>query len=588
MIMRKILPALSLILLCHVIAWTQPVSEDLPRVTECIALVNIKLVTAPGKSPAVQTVVIRDGLITHIGADIKVPPDAYVIQADSLYAYPAFIDALSHTAIKEESITPPQSGQGRSQRPPVDEEGNPSHEDAGITPFNSVRSTIDAKEKSIADWRAQGFAVAHVVPKGRMIPGKGSILIMSGKNANELIWKENISLYSQWNGAGGNYPTTVIAVMAKWRELYENTSLYLAHMAAYQNASLVSRPVFTQAHEALTPVVKKEMPVFFRAPKIKDISRALALQEDLGIKLVIADAEEAYFLKDHFSKKTTPLVLSLDLPEEKGSDDKKEKETTPASTPSPDSTKTIEGEKKKPNPEVEAFEKRRAESLMAHRAQAATFSNAGIPFSFGTLSVKPGDFSKNMQEMIKQGLTSDAALAALTTKPASLLGIEKQCGSVEVGKMANVLVSNKPLFEKDYAIKYMVVEGNLYEYDVKEKKKPADKVTEDVAAVIKGTWAFTLESPDKKRSGTMEFISEEGEVSGTIEGEDFTPGGGPLDGIVIDGNSVSFTNEIDFEGQRLTLEFDINLQGESFDGTVSVGTFGSFPITGQRTAKPKY
>ena len=577
------------VLLCQMTAWTQPVSDDLPRVTECIALVNIKLVAAPGKSPMTQTVVLRDGLITHMGADIRIPPDAYIIQADSMYAYPAFIDAFSHTGIKEETTTPAQGGQGRSQRPPVDEEGNPSHEDAGITPFTSVRTSIDAKEKSIADWRAQGFAVAHVVPKGRMIPGKGSIIIMSGKNANELIWKENVSLYSQWNGAGGNYPTTVIAMMAKWRELYENTSLYLAHMAAYQNqnANLVSRPIFAQAHEALTPVVKKEMPVFFRAAKVKDISRALALQEDLGMKLVIADAEEAYFLKDHFAKKTTPLVLSLDLPEEKG-DDKDEKDAPPASTPLPDSTKTIEGEKKKPNPEVEAFEKRRAESLMSHRAQAATFSNAGIPFSFGTMSVKPGDFSKNVQAMITQGLPAEAAPAALTTKPASLLGIEKQCGTLEVGKMANIIVSNKELFEKDYAIRYMVVEGSLYEYEAKEKKKPSEKVTEEVAAVIKGTWSFTIEAPDKKRSGTMEFTNEEGAISGSVEGEDFTPGGSSLDGIVIDGNSVSFTNVIDFEGQNLTLEFDINLRGESFDGNVTVGSFGSFPITGQRTAKPKF
>ena len=185
---------------------------------------------------------------------------------------------------------------------------------------------------------------------------------------------------------------------------------------------------------------------------------------------------------------------------------KNEKEAAPASAPSPESTKTIEGEKKKPNPEVEAFEKRRAESLIAHRAQAATFSNAGIPFSFGTLSVKPGDFSKNMQAMIKEGLTTDEALAALTTKPASLLGIEKQCGSIEAGKMANIIISNKPLFEKGYAIRFMVVEGNLYEYEAKEKKKPSEKVTDDVAAVIKGTWSFTIESHDKKRSGTMESL----------------------------------------------------------------------------------
>jgi imidazolonepropionase-like amidohydrolase len=134
MMMKKFLPAFSLLFLYNVMAWAQPVSEDLPRVTECIALVNIKFVPAPGKSPSVQTVIIRDGLVTHTGHDITIPPDAFIIHADSLYAYPAFIDALSHTGIKEESSTPPQGGQGRAQRPPVDEEGNPSHEDAGITP----------------------------------------------------------------------------------------------------------------------------------------------------------------------------------------------------------------------------------------------------------------------------------------------------------------------------------------------------------------------------------------------------------------------------------------------------------------------
>ncbi|MBK9983254.1 MAG: hypothetical protein IPP15_12755 [Saprospiraceae bacterium] len=64
-------------------------------------------------------------------------------------------------------------------------------------------------------------------------------------------------------------------------------------------------------------MVKQEMPVYFRAPKVKDISRALALQKDLGMKMVISDAEEAWYLKDQFKTGTIPLVLSLALPEDK-------------------------------------------------------------------------------------------------------------------------------------------------------------------------------------------------------------------------------------------------------------------------------
>ncbi|HUR31410.1 MAG TPA: hypothetical protein VMZ69_08245, partial [Saprospiraceae bacterium] len=365
-------------------SFAQPVLEDLPKVTSCIALKNVKLVSSPGKEPQTTTLIIRDGLITNVGSNLKIPGDAYLIEADSFYAYPAFIDAFSSIGIKEQEGESPPAGQGggpgnRGPRPAIDPEGNPSLEDAGITPFRSVRSSLDPKDRSIADWRAQGFAIAHVVPKGKMIPGKGALLVLTGKNSDQLIWKEDISMFGQWSGAGGNYPSTVIGIMAKWRELYHNATNNVTHESLYANNPLVSRPNYNQAHEALMPVVKKEIPVYFRAPKVKDISRALALQNDLGMKMVITDAEEAWYLKEKFSTGTPSLVLSLHLPEDKSEskkekEEEKEKKEKPASVPNPDSTKTIAGEKPLADPEKEAFEKRRNESLIEHRAQAATLA----------------------------------------------------------------------------------------------------------------------------------------------------------------------------------------------------------------------
>jgi imidazolonepropionase-like amidohydrolase len=91
------------------------------------------------------------------------------------------------------------------------------------------------------------------------------------------------------------------------------------------------------------------------------------------------------------------------------------------------------------------------------------------------MSGKTNEFSKTMQTMIENGLDKNAALNALTLQPAKLLGIDKYCGSLEAGKMANLLVSNKPLFEKEAAIRYMIVEGNLYEYEIKEKNETLRK-----------------------------------------------------------------------------------------------------------------
>jgi len=592
--LMKLLPALSCFLLFSGSLFAQPVSEDLPKITDCIALVNVKLVSAPGKAPLTSTIVIRDGIITHAGQNINIPADAYRIAADSFFAYPAFIDALSNIGVKEQQETTPAQrprGPGEPpQRRPVDAEGNLPLEDAGITPFLSVRASLEPTEKSIADWRQSGFAISHVVPRGKMIPGKGSILILTGKNLDQLIWKEDVSLFSQWTGVGGNYPSTVIGMMAKWRELYQNASNHVVHQKAYAGASSIPRPEYNHAHTALMPVVNKEIPVFFKAPKVKDISRALALQEDLGMRMVIADAEEAWYLKDHFKSGSTPLILSLRLPEDK-SETKKEKEKEekekPSSVPTPDSLKTIEGEKPAPDPEKEAFEKRRNESLKEHRAQAVILAKAGVPFSFGTLSVKTSDFFKNIRLMMDEGLTADQALAALTTQPARLLGIEKNAGTIEVGKMGNVIVSNKPIFDKDAAIKYMIVEGDLYEYDLKEKKKKDKKSSAAALDVVVGKWEYVIESPDKKRLGTFVFNDDEGEIIGTIEGDEITSGNNELEYVVLDGNHLTFTFDMEINGQMVELEFDLTLNGEIFDGTITVGEMGKFPITGKRISKPQ-
>jgi hypothetical protein len=113
------------------------------------------------------------------------------------------------------------------------------------------------------------------------------------------------------------YPGTIIGVMAKWRELYHNSSQDVTHLAAYNTNAMVSRPPYNQAHEALMPLVKKEETLYFKAQGVKDISRALAMQKDLGMKMVIGDAKEAWYLKNQFKTNGIPLILSLDLPEDK-------------------------------------------------------------------------------------------------------------------------------------------------------------------------------------------------------------------------------------------------------------------------------
>jgi imidazolonepropionase-like amidohydrolase len=534
------------------------------------------VVAGPGKAPVTATVVVRDGIITQVSGT-AIPPDAYHIPADSLYVYPAFIDAFSKTGIKEPEEGQGQGGRGGGNRVAVDEDGNASLEDAGITPFAQARAQFDPKAKSIEDWRGQGFAVAHVVPRGRMLPGMGAIAILTGGSTDEVLWKEDVSQFAQWNGASNTYPNTIIGVMAKWRDLYRNTELAMKHSEAYAASTNVTRPVFNRAHEALMPVVAKQMPVYFRAPGVKDIYRALDLHQELGMKLVLTDAQQAWHLKDQLKTAGMPVVVSLDLPEDKSKEEEKKTEE------SSDSTKTIA-----PDPEKVAFEQRRAESYKEHVSQAGMLANAGIPLAIGTYSGKSGDFFKNVRLMIANGLTADQALAALTTGPASLLGIDKYCGTVENGKMANLLVSTKPVFDEGSAIRYMIVEGRMFEYEVKEKKKKANgPADENTMGMFEGTWAYTIEAPDRERNGTFVFTNNGGGLDGKITGEDFTGGNSDLEGVAVTGHHISFTFPFDMGGQSVSLEFDLKADGDTLSGTVAVGEFGSFKVTARRTDKPK-
>jgi len=599
--MRKLILFLPCLFMAVAAITAQPVEEDLPQITGCIALTNAKVITMAGKEPVVENVILRDGLIVSVGEQAKIPADAYKIAADSLYVYPAFIDAFSYIGIKE---TEQQGGRGgqrgpqNEDKPEMDDEGNSSLEVTGITPFHHVRSTFDPKEKSISDWRAQGFAIAHIVPRGKMIPGQGAIVILEGKDADHMLWKEDVSLFGQWSGAGNLYPSTVIGVMSKWRELYHNASQEVNHLASYNSTAMIARPQYNQAHEALMPLVKKEQTLYFKASGVKDISRALAMQKDLGMKMVIADAKEAWYLKNEFKTNGIPIVLSLDLPEDKdkSKEEAKEgnKEKADASAEAKaskeekkiDSTKVVVKDTVKADPEKEAFEKRRAESLKEHRSQASVLAKENILFSFGTMSGKSSEFSKTMQTLIENGLDKNTALNALTIQPAKLLGIEKYCGTVEQGKMANLIVSNKPIFEKDAAIKYMIVEGNLFEYEIKEKKKSSGKPNDDVVKSLAGTWSYTIETPDQKRQGTFEFTHERDEWNGTIASSEITSGTSKLKDIVVEGNKISFTFDLDMGGQEVELEFDLTVDGETLDGTVTVGEFGTFPVEGSKTSKP--
>jgi len=157
-------------------------------------------------------------------------------------------------------------------------------------------------------------------------------------------------------------------------------------------------------------------------------------------------------------------------------------------------------------------------------------------------------------------------------------------GTVEKGKVANLLVTKKPYFDEKMAVAFMIVDGQVFEYDAKKEKKKKESGDTSMAAKLAGEWRYEMSIPGEAQTGTVTIVNEDGELSGTMTSDQDDEGEViDLDDIALDGNKLSFGIEIN-DGAILAT-FDLTVDEDTFDGTVSVGEFGSFPVKGEKTPK---
>lgn len=464
----------------------QSIDEALQPVSETFAIKNAHIVQKPGQVIKKGTVVMKDGLIIAVGENISIPSDAQVIEGESMYIYAGFIDGLSHIGIPKPKEAPRSRG-AKPKFPP----SNPPNDKAGIQPERQAKDLLDTKDKSIDAWRSKGFTAAHIVPYGQMLPGSGAIILLGGHTTDNFLLQEDVSLFAQLQGARRMYPATIIGVMAKFRELYRQAEQAKQHTANYtNNPAGMKRPQYENILQSFYPVLDNKKPVFFKAETMLEAYRVMALHKDLGFPLVLSDLKEGTEIIEDIKSSNAAVLLSLGLPKDK-EDEKKgkkkpkgEQEDVPIDNPEigKSKAKKTKPEKKKnqknkaeaskevKDPEKIALEKRKQEAVKKANTQAATFAKNGILFGFSMLDAQAKTMKRNIQIMIESGLTADQALAALTTNPAEILGLSKLMGTVEEGKIANLVITDKPYFDEKSNVRYVFVDGKMYEYEVKKKK----------------------------------------------------------------------------------------------------------------------
>ncbi|MFG6413951.1 amidohydrolase family protein [Roseateles sp. DC23W] len=380
------------------------------------ALTGARLVLEPGRVVENGTLVMKDGVIVAAGAGLKPPAGARVWHVPGRTVYAGFIDAASSV------------GQGRAEAPRA----------KGLTPGQRwVRAefrqagALEIRPEDVKTARELGFTAAlSLPPAGAVFRGQSALIsLRDGADVRALVLRADVAQhlaheyqsvdFESGARATPNYPTSLMGSIALQRQTLLNAQWAATPVPTGE------RREFNAGLAALSPALAGRQPVIHDALDEEDLLRIARLRDEFKLNLIAQGTGTEYRKAAQLKALGLPVIVPLAYPAA---------------------------------PEVEQPES--ALDVPLHLLQhwesapsnAAALQAAGVEFAISTQGLKDAgkDFWPRLRQAVQRGLTPEAALAALTTTPARLLG-QPRLGRLTPGQIANVAVASGDLFTSEQA-----------------------------------------------------------------------------------------------------------------------------------------
>jgi hypothetical protein len=501
----------------------------------------------PVSGPPIEnaTVIISRGIITAVGKDAAIPPEAWVIDGKGLTVYPGLIDSFTDVGIPAAA---PSGGEGGGARRPQESARGPQDR-PNSTPWRSAADEASLSDKRIETWRSAGFTTVVSAPKGGFFPGQAAVLNLAGDRAGDLVVKSPVAIPLGLQPSGGflsGFPDSLMGVLSYVHQVWLDTAWSSNAQTLYeQNPRGVQRPRYDRVEATLGQALEDHAVVLIPANSSLQLRRALELAERWEVKSVIYGGQMAYEVAPEIAAKKMDVLVNLKWPEG-------EKDADPDEKPS---LRTLRFRDRAPS-------------------SPAALAKAGVKFAFYSGSITtPKDILKAAKKSIDAGLAPDAALRALTLSPAEIFGVADRLGSIENGKMADLVVTDGDLFEEKTKIKMVFVDGHRFE--IREPEKPKDAPKGDVT----GTWKLSYTTPEGSEGSTADLSMEkDGTITGTITSHRGTAN---IISGYLSGDKISFTINILLDQGATDVIFSGTFDGTSLKGTINVSNLGlSIDFTG--------
>jgi imidazolonepropionase-like amidohydrolase len=395
------------------------------------AIVGAKIFTVSGAVIENGTVVVQNGKITAVGSGVSVPSGAERIEGRGLSVYPGMIDSSTSLGLAE-------IGQGANATVDTAEiavAGNNANAKA-ITAVNPHTSHVNVT-------RVNGITAVMSAPTGGLIAGQGTVINLNGSTQAEMSVEPTVALVvnfpriAQGGGFGGGFGgfgggqqldfnealKRRDTQVEELKKIFTGALNHAKAMEAYAKDKSLPLVPTNLAMEAMIPYARGEKMIAFTAERERDIKAVIKFISDMKVKGILVGGQEAWKVAGDLKKNNIPVIFthiySLPVRED--------------------------------DPYDYLFE------------GPAKLQAAGVKFAIAT-----GDQGAEARDLPYQaglagayGLPQEEALKAVTLYPAQILGVSDRMGSIEVGKLGNLVVTDGDLLDPRTNVKQLFINGRL-------------------------------------------------------------------------------------------------------------------------------
>ena len=401
-----------------------------------IAITHAKIFTLAGSTIEDGTLIIRDGKIASVGAGLDIPPGAKVIDAKGLQVYPGLFDSITQMGLREIGAVSAT----------VD-----STETGSYNPDVVAATAVSPSSEHIPVTRAAGITEVLAVPgsggfdsggSGGVLGGQASAIHLAGWTVDEMLIKKSAAMVLNWPEIETR--TFDFATFSRKEKPFSEAKQeydkqvneltdYVERARHYAQVMEKSSPAKFDRDmklEALVPVVRGELPLLIFADRTREIRNAVEFCDKQRLRMILAGGSEAYKVKDLLRSKGVPVILRPML-------------TLPLDEDDP------------------------YDRLLSQPAELAA---AGVKFGFASFDNSfARRLGQNAANAVAYGLPYEEALKAVTIYPARIFGLDDQIGTLEQGKLANLIVTNGDPLELTTDVRYLFIKGQLTSTDNKHK-----------------------------------------------------------------------------------------------------------------------